>query len=54
MNRKLINWLGLLGPLSFMSYLAAYIGIPERFSILAVTFFNAILGIYLFNDFQTI
>lgn len=28
-----------------------YFGIPERFSVFAVTGFNAVLGIYLFNNF---
>lgn len=30
---------------------AAYFGIPERFSVLSATFFNAVLGIYLFHSF---
>lgn len=29
-----------------------YFGIPERFSVLSATFFNAVLGIYLFNLFD--
>lgn len=29
-----------------------YFGIPERFSVLSATFFNAVLGIYLFKDFN--
>ncbi|MDL2218352.1 DUF998 domain-containing protein [Christensenellaceae bacterium OttesenSCG-928-M15] len=31
---------------------AAYVGIPERFSVFAATGFNAILGIYLFRGFE--
>lgn len=30
----------------------AYFGIPERFSVLSATFFNAVLGVYLFHDFR--
>ena len=30
----------------------AFFGIPERFSVFAVTGFNAVLGIYLFNGFK--
>lgn len=29
-----------------------YFGIPERFSVLSATFFNAVLGIYLFTNFN--
>lgn len=29
-----------------------YFGIPERFSVFAVTGFNAVLGVYLFNGFR--
>lgn len=29
-----------------------YFGIPERFSVLSATFFNAVLGVYLFNSFN--
>lgn len=29
-----------------------YFGIPERFSVFAATGFNAVLGVYLFNEFQ--
>jgi hypothetical protein len=28
-------------------------GIPERFSVIAATGFNAVLGIYLFKGFET-
>ena len=30
-----------------------FFGIPERFSVFAATGFNAVLGIYLFNGFET-
>lgn len=30
----------------------AYFGIPERFSVFAATGFNAVLGVYLFNEFK--
>lgn len=29
-----------------------YFGIPERFSVLSATFFNAVLGVYLFRNFE--
>lgn len=29
-----------------------YFGIPERFSVLSATFFNAVLGVYLFRGFH--
>lgn len=29
-----------------------YFGIPERFSVLSATFFNAVLGVYLFRNFS--
>lgn len=31
---------------------AEYFGIPERFSVLSATFFNAVLGVYLFKSFD--
>lgn len=33
-------------------FLMLFFGIPERFSVFAVTGFNAVLGIYLFNGFK--
>jgi len=48
MNRRLINWLGLLGIGAFPPQ---YFGIFERFSTVAAVGYNAVLGVYLFNGF---
>ena len=64
-ERKLINWVGLLGIISLISYALAmmigavgtgiappqYFGIVERCSVFAATGFNAVLGWYLFRGF---
>lgn len=39
-----------MGPVGMMAFPPQYFGIFERFSTLAAVGFNAVLGIYLFND----
>lgn len=57
-NRALALWALLalifmiLGAIGTKSVPRAFFGIPERFSVFAVTGFNAVLGIYLFNGFK--
>jgi hypothetical membrane protein len=57
-NRALALWALLalifmvLGAVGTNSVPHAFFGIPERFSVFAVTGFNAVLGIYLFNGFK--
>lgn len=43
----------LIGPIGMKVFPPQYFGIAERFSIYSAIGFNAVLGIYLFNGFET-
>lgn len=43
----------LMGAIGVSVVPAEYFGIPERFSVIAATVFNAVLGVYLFNGFKS-